>query len=167
MPDLFNSSTGKVLLVQGATPGRLSNIDLETGQGTFANTDPNILITSIAISQQVRLALFNTLNEDLFIYHLGNDASKCVIQGMAVSTDICNNGQMSYTGASTVMRFYDAYKAIGPNFNKLPVKLIIPPMTLEGYIDGMTLQINSGSSEFGIAKFSLNMTVLPMDNKPS
>ena len=164
MPDIFKSAAGKIVLVESATPARIiPNIDISTLAGSFAADDADILITSIAVSQQVRLAIFNTLNEDLFIYPLGNEASKCVIQGLAVSSDGCSTSEQ-YSGVDTIFFFYDTFKATGPNFTKLPVKLVIPPVTLEGYIDGMSLQLNSDANSLGFAKFSFNMTLLPTDS---
>jgi hypothetical protein len=35
------------------------------------------------------------------------------------------------------------------------------PVVLEGFIEGMTLEIGSSPAEFGFAKFSITMSIIP------
>lgn len=186
MPDIFGSRFGKVFKVKGSTPGRLSPIDFEP---KLAGDNVDILITSIGLSQSTKLAFFHTLSDSIYIYPLGNEISKCVIEGLAVNSTDCpaatatagatsatatagatreqagSPDRGTYTAAKKIIDFYEKYRA--SNFRNIatPIKLSIPPINnLTGFIDGMTLQIGSGDRDFGYAKFSITMSIIPSRN---
>lgn len=162
MPDIFGSRFGKVFKVKGSAPGRLSPIDFNP---KLAGDNVDILITSIGLSQSTKLAFFHTLSDSIYIYPLGNEISKCVIEGLAVNSADCDSATGEYTAAKKIIDFYEKYRA--SNFKNIasPVKLSIPPIdNLTGFIDGMTLQIGSGDRDFGYAKFSITMSIIPSRN---
>jgi hypothetical protein len=160
MPDLFARSTGAVVHIDGATPGQMSNIEL-TGKAALVNNSVDILISSVAVSQQIKVAYFSTLGDSLYIYPLGNEMSKAIITGMALPASVCTGGTRDYSAAQKVIDFYNNNKASNFSAVQTPVKLQIMPVVLEGFIEGMTLEIGSSPAEFGFAKFSITMSIIP------
>jgi hypothetical protein len=162
MPDIFGSRFGKVFKVKGSTAGRFSPIDFNP---KLAEDNIDILITSVGLSQSTKLALFHTLSDSIYIYPLGNEISKCIVEGLAVNSEDCNATKGQYTAAKKIIDFYEKHRA--SNFKNIanPVKLSIPPIdNLTGFIDGMTLHIGSSDREFGYAKFSITMSIIPNRN---
>ena len=162
MPDLFARPKGAVALIKGAGQGTISSLDITAKGQSLLNQDADILITSLALSQSVKMAYFPTIGDSLYIYPLGNDISKCQLAGMALPTSACENSPGGgYTAAEKILNFYEDNRA--SNFERLtePVKLVLPPVTLEGFIDGMTAQISSDPATFGFVKFTLTMSIIP------
>lgn len=162
MPDLILKGRA-VHRVEGAVQGRVSGIDIGTN---FASNDADILITSIGLSQSVKIAYFSTLGDSLYIYPLGNEMSKCIITGMALpATEACAGAIKEYSAVAKLLKFYEANR--GSNFRNVsaPLTLVIPPTTLVGFIDGMTMEISSAANEFGFAKFSFTMAIIPNKSK--
>lgn len=163
MPDLFKHPSGAVALIESSTPGRMSNIEVRGSSSALVNGDADVLITGIGLSQQAKIAYFSTLGDSLYIYPLGNEISKCIITGMALPASICNSqpSNRDYSSAKKIIDFYNANKA--SNFEAVanPITLSIPPISLSGFIESMSLEIGSGSAEFGFAKFSINMSIIP------
>jgi len=160
MPDIFGSSFGKMFKVPNSTPAKLASIDLMPSKLGGSNVD--ILITSVGLSQSAKLAFFHTLSDSIYIYPLGNEISKCVIEGIAVNS--CDTNE--YSAAKKIIDFYENNRA--SNFKNIstPITLTIPPINnLVGFIDGMTMQINASGNEFGFAKFSISMSVIPSRNR--
>lgn len=164
MPDLiFGHPSGAVVHLSGANHGKMQCIDIEGKGSKLAQGDIDILITSIGLSQQVKVAYFSTLGDAMYIYPLGNEMSKAVVSGMALPASICSaNGTRDYSAAKKLIDFYDSNKASNFNAVSTPVKLHIPPIaSLEGFIEGMSLEIGSGAADFGFAKFTLNLSIIP------
>jgi len=156
MPDIFGSNFGKMFKVPNSTPAKFASIDLLPDKLGSSNVD--ILITSVGLSQSAKLAFFHTLGDSIYIYPLGNEISKCVIEGIAVNS--CDTNE--YSAAKKIIDFYEKHRA--SNFRNIanPVTLTISPINnLVGFVDGMTMQINSSGNEFGFAKFSISMSVIP------
>lgn len=163
MPDLiFGHPSGAVAHISGANHGKMSCIELE-GSSKLANGDIDILITGIAVSQQVKVAYFSTLGDAMYVYPLGNEMSKAVVSGMALPASICTStGTRDYGAAKKLIDFYDKNKASNFNAVARPIKLHIPPVPpLEGFIEGMSLEIGSGAADFGFAKFTINLSIIP------
>lgn len=161
MPDLFAHPSGAVALIQSTTPGRMSNMDVRASSDLVGG-DADILITGIALSQQAKVAYFSTLGDSLYIYPLGNEISKCIVTGLALPASSCNVGTArDYSSAQKVIDFYDANKA--SNFEAVanPITLSIPPISLSGFIESMSLEIGSSAAEFGFAKFTITMSIIP------
>jgi hypothetical protein len=167
MPDLFARPKGAVALIRGAGQGMISSIDVTAGGTSLLNDDVNILITSLALSQSVKMAYFPTIGDSLYIYPLGNDISKCQLAGMALPVSVCEDSAGGgYTAAEKILKLYEDNRA--SSFDRLsePVKLVLPPVTLEGFIDGMTAQISSDPATFGFVKFTLTMSIIPPVRDP-
>lgn len=162
MPDLFPRSTGAVVRIEGATPGQMASIEL-TGNSALVGGDANVLISSIAVSQQTRIAYFSTLGKALYIYPLGNEMSKAIVSGLALPASVCGGGTRDYTAAEKIINFYNNNKASNFQAVTSPVTLSLPPVTLKGFIEGMTLEIGSGAADFGFAKFSITMSIIPKE----
>ncbi len=162
MPDLFPRSTGAVVRIESATPGQMASIEL-TGNSALVGGDANVLISSIAVSQQTRLAYFSTLGKALYIYPLGNEMSKAIVSGLALPASVCGGGARDYTAAEKIINFYNNNKASNFQAVTSPVTLSLPPVTLKGFIEGMTLEIGSGAADFGFAKFSITMSIIPKE----
>lgn len=160
MPDLFAHPSGAAVLISGSVQGRMSNLELR-GTSDLVGGSAEVLISGIALSQQAKVAYFSTLGDSLYIYPLGNEISKCVITGMALPTSACSSAQRDYSAADKIIKFYNQNKA--SNFEAVanPIKLIIPPISLSGFIESMTLEIGSSAADFGFAKFSINMSIIP------
>jgi hypothetical protein len=160
MPDLFPRSKGAVVRIEGATPGQIASIEL-TGRSTLVGGDANILISAIAVSQQTRIAYFSTLGQALYIYPLGNEMSRAIVSGLALPASVCGDGNRDYTAAEKIINFYNNNKA--SNFSAVtnPITLSLPPVTLKGFIEGMTLEVSAGALDFGFAKFSITMSIIP------
>jgi hypothetical protein len=167
MPDLFPAPQGSYAIVQGAQQGMVS-VDLQNAGGTsLLGGEFPMLISSVAMSQSIKMAYFPTIGDSLYIYPLGNDVSKCQISGVALPSQACNftgpsrGDPRQYNSAETVLKFYEENRA--SSFKRLqdPVSVVMPPVTIKGFIDGMTLQISSDAATFGWAKFTLTLTVIP------
>jgi len=168
MPDLFPRSTGAVVRIEGATPGQMASIELTGGSAlgppeSLVGGNANILISSIAVSQQTRIAYFSTLGQALYIYPLGNEMSKAIVSGLALPASVCGGGARDYTAAEKIIDFYNRNKASNFSAAIAPVILSLPPVTLKGFIEGMTLEIGSGAADFGFARFSITMSIIPKD----
>jgi hypothetical protein len=164
MPDLiFAHPTGAVAHISGAVHASMANIEVNGSSGSLVGGNVNILITGLAVSQQVKVAYFSTLGDAMYIYPLGNEMSKAIITGMALpaSTCISGGGTRNYSAAEKIINFYDKNKASSFSAVSNPVKLVIPPVTLSGFIESMTLEIGSAPAEFGFAKFTINMSIIP------
>jgi len=160
MADIYARSNGAVALIRGAGQGLLSNIDVE-GASRLGGNDANVLITSVAVSQAVKMAYFPTIGDSLYVYPLGNDISRCQITRLALPVSACSGGGGGYTSADKIMKFYEKNRA--SSFSRLakPVKLVMPPVSLEGFIEGMDAQVSADSGTFGFVRFSLRMSIIP------
>lgn len=170
MPDLiFQHPTGAVAFIAGAVHGQMASIDLSASGGTNVGPGSNdlvggsvdILISGVAVSQQVKVAYFSTLGDALYIYPLGNEMSKAVITGMALPASVCSSSSRDYSAAQRVIDFYNANKASNFSAVSNAVTLNIPPISLRGFIEGMTLEIGNSPAEFGFAKFTITMSIIP------
>lgn len=158
MPDIFARSNGGVVHISGGG-GQMANIEL-TGKSALVNNSADVLISSVAVSQSVRVAYFSTLGDSLYIYPLGNEMSKAIVTGLALPASTCS-GNRDYSAAQTIMDFYNSNKASNFSAIQTPVKIQITPVVLEGFVEGMTLEISNVPNEFGFAKFSITMSVIP------
>jgi hypothetical protein len=164
MPDLiFAHPTGAVAHLSGALHASMANIEMSGAKGSLVGGDVNILITGLAVSQQVKVAYFSTLGDALYIYPLGNEMSKAVITGMALPASVCTSkgSARNYSAVEKIVNFYNDHKASSFSAVSTPVKIVIPPVTLNGFVESMTLEIGSAPAEFGFAKFTINMSVIP------
>lgn len=157
MPDLFASGGGGVAYLSSTSPARLQSIAL---QGASAIGDVDILVTGLALSQNVKIAFFSTLGESLYIYPLGNEISKCVITGLALPASSCGSAS-NYTAAQKILTLYDTNKAT--NFANIshPLKVVMGPINLTGFIEGMTMEVSNDPKEFGFARFSIKLSIIP------
>ena len=158
MPDIFgNFGLGSMHLVKGAGGvGRLSNIVLPELAGP---EEVNILITSLGLSQSVKMLYFNTLGENIYIYPLGNDISKCILSGMAVPSSNCKLGN-KYDGAKKLITYYEKHRASNFKNVQAPVTITFEPVSLTGFIDGMSMEISSDINSFGFVKFSITLAII-------
>lgn len=162
MPDLFfKHPAGAVARVSGAAHGMLAGIEMSGGSGKLVNGNVDILITGIAVSQQVKVAYFSTLGDSMYIYPLGNEMSKAIVTGMAIPASQCMASGRDYSAAQKIIDFYEKNKASSFKAVSTPVTLHIPPVALKGFIESMTLEVGSAPNEFGFAKFTINMSVIP------
>lgn len=167
MPVIFRPKNSTALVVKGSSPALLSGITV-TGDGAFGGTSSNlsdigILITGVALSYGVNIAYFTTLSESVYVYPLGNKMGKCVITGAALPE--CSAG--GYSNVNKIVQFYEANKA--SNFKKItnPIKITIGTngANLAGYLENMELNIGSRPDNFGIAQFTLMLSVMPAGQK--
>lgn len=163
MPDIFgNFGLGAFALVTGAGgTGRLSNIIVPELAGP---SEVNILITSLGLSQSVKMLYFNTLGDNIYIYPLGNDVSKCIISGMAVPSSNCASGN-TYDGAQKLITYYEKHRASNFKNVQAPITITFDPVSLTGFIDGMSMEISSDISSFGFVKFSITLAIIPERSK--
>lgn len=163
MPDIFgNFGLGSMHIVKGAGgTGRLSNIIVPDFAGP---AEVNILITSLGLSQSVKMLYFNTLGDNIYIYPLGNDISKCIISGMAVPNTNCGSGN-KYDGADKLIKYYETHRASNFKNVQAPIKVTFDPISLTGFIDGMSMEISSDISSFGFVKFSITLAIIPGRSK--
>lgn len=167
MPVIFRPANSKALVVKGSSPALLSGVAV-TGSGSFGGTSSNlsdigILITGVALSYGVNIAYFTTLSESVYVYPLGNKIGKCVITGVALPE--CSAG--GYSNVDKIIKFYEANKA--SNFAKIsnPIKIVIGTngANLTGYLESMELNIGSRPDNFGVAQFTLMLSVMPAGQK--
>jgi hypothetical protein len=139
-----------VLTIKGSSPALLSGINIDPNLEGINNA--GIIVTGVALSHGVNIAYFTTLSESVYIYPLGNKIGKCLITGMALPT--CNNSG-----------FYNDNKA--SNFTNItnPIKITIGKTNINGYLEAMELSIGSNPEDFGMAKFSFTLSVMPAGQK--
>jgi hypothetical protein len=165
MPDLFVSKFGAVKVSTGVSAS-IAGIDVFAPNGNNLTDDnsANILITGMALTQGARVSYFTTLSESIYIYPLGNKISRCQITGLAFpdcssTTEASSNS--GYDGAKRIIDFYQANKA--SNFQNIssPIVITAPPISLSGFLEDMTLNINGSKDLFGVAEFTLVFSVIP------
>ena len=162
MPDLFVSKYGAVKINTGIS-GSLAGIQVMGGSGELSGANSaGILITGMALTQGTRVSYFTTLSESIYIYPLGNKVSRCQITGLAFPS--CSDGQggaEGFTNAQKIIDFYQAHKA--SNFDNIssPIVIVAPPITLSGFLEEMTLNVNGSKDLFGVAEFTMVFSVIP------
>jgi hypothetical protein len=148
-----------VLTIKGSSPALLSGINIDPNLEGINNA--GIIVTGVALSHGVNIAYFTTLSESVYIYPLGNKIGKCLITGMAFPT--CNNS--GYSNVDKIVKFYNDNKA--SNFTNItnPIKITIGKTNINGYLEAMELSIGSNPEDFGMAKFSFTLSVMPAGQK--
>lgn len=162
MPDLFVSKYGAVKVSTGVA-GTLAGIDVIGSAGELSDVNTTgVLITGMALTQGTRVSYFTTLSESIYIYPLGNKVSRCQITGLAFPG--CSDGQggaEGFTNAQRIIDFYQAHKA--SNFENIstPISIVAPPISLSGFLEEMTLNVNGSKDLFGVAEFTMVFSVIP------
>jgi len=160
MPDLFVSKYGAVKVSSG-TSGTLVGLEVTGSSGELSQT--GILITGMALTQGTRVSYFTTLSESIYIYPLGNKISRCQITGVAFpacSTD-GNAGGSGFENAQKIIDFYEANKASKFENITNPIQIVAPPISLSGFLEEMTLNVNGYRNMFGAAEFTMVFSIIP------
>jgi hypothetical protein len=162
MPVLFRPENSTALVLQSSSPALLSGITVSSG-GTNTQTlgTAGILVTGVALSYGVNIAYFTTLSESVYVYPLGNKIGKCVITGAALPT--CSTD--GYSNVDKLVKFYNSNKA--SNFSNVtnPIQIVIGSTNITGYLENMEINISSRPDNFGIAQFTLMLSVMPAGQK--
>lgn len=160
MPNLFNNSQGSAYRITGGAVGRFTGrVDLEAGTTKLSAASAGIIVSGIGVSQQTKVAYFSTLGDSMYIYPLGNEMSKAIITGIALPA--CGS-KTDYSNAKSLIDFYNNNKA--SNFKAVATPLVLSleaDIKLKGFLEGMTLEVSNAPNEFGFAKFTLTMSIIP------
>lgn len=154
---LLYRSSNQALIAKGSSPALLSGIRVKGSSSDLS--DVGIIVTGVGLNNAVNVAYFTTLSESVYIYPLGNKIGKCVISGLALPR--CVGSKDSYTNFEKLMKFYNKNKA--SNFKNItnPVTITIGNTNITGYLEDIQVSISSDGSKFGIAQFTMTLSIPP------
>lgn len=154
---LLYRSSNQALVAKGASPAIMSGIKVKGSSSDLA--DVGIIVTGVGLGYSTNVSYFTTLSESVYIYPLGNKIGKCVIAGVALPK--CGGSKDDYTNFEKVVKFYNNHKA--SNFRNIttPITITIGNINIVGYLEDLQLNISGDGNKFGIAQFTMALSVPP------